>query len=53
MIENMEKCRVQSTTNGLSKLVLTKLSCANKVCYKTMPGNYGYTSNIEAPLPLF
>jgi hypothetical protein len=49
----MEKCKVQSTTNGLSKLVLTKLSCANKVYYKAMPDNYGYTSNIEALLPFF
>jgi hypothetical protein len=53
MIENLEKCRVQSTTNGLSKLVLTKPSYANKVDYRAMPGDYGYTSNMETPLPLF
>jgi len=53
MIENQGKCRVQSTANGLSKLVLTKPSYANKVDYGVMPGDYGYTSNIETPLPLF
>jgi hypothetical protein len=34
-------------------LVFIKPSYANKVDYKPMLGNYGYTSNIEAPLPLF
>ncbi|XP_073267151.1 uncharacterized protein [Populus alba] len=53
MIENQGKCRVQSTANGLSKLILTKPSYANKVDYGVMPGDYGYTSNIETPLPLF
>ncbi|XP_073261302.1 uncharacterized protein [Populus alba] len=53
MIENQGKCRVQSTANGLSKLVLTKPSYENKVDYGVMPGDYGYTSNIETPLPLF
>ncbi|XP_073264252.1 uncharacterized protein [Populus alba] len=53
MIENREKCRIQSTANGFSKLVLTKPSYANKVDYGVMPGDYGYTSNIETPLPLF
>ena len=53
MIENQGKCRVQSTANGLSKLVFTKLSYANKVAYGVMPGDYGYTLNIETPLPLF
>jgi len=52
-IEMIEKCRVQSTVNGLSKLVLIKPLYANKTNYKMMPGNYGYTSSIEAPLPLF
>ena len=40
MIENQGKCRVQSTANGLSKLVLTKPSYANKVDYGVMPGDY-------------
>jgi len=53
MIENQGKCRVQSTANGLSKLVLTKPSYANKVAYEAMLGDYGYTLNIETPLPLF
>jgi hypothetical protein len=53
MIENREKCRIQSTANGLSKLVLTKPPMANKVDYGAMPGDYGYTSNIETPLSLF
>jgi hypothetical protein len=53
MIENRGKCRVQSAANGLSKLVLTQPSYANKVDYGAMPGDYGYTSNIETPLSLF
>ena len=53
MIENQKKCRIQSTTNGLSKLVLTRPSYANKTDYGVMPEDYGYTSNIETPLPLF
>ena len=53
MIENQGKCRVQSTANGLSKLVLFKPSYANKVDYEVMPGDYGYTSNIKTHLPLF
>ena len=53
IIENQGKCIVQSTTNGLSKLVLTKPSYANKVDYKVMLGDYGYTSNIKTPFPLF
>jgi len=53
MIENRGKCRVQSTANGLSKLVLTKPSYANKVDYGAMPRDYGYTSNVETPLSLF
>jgi hypothetical protein len=53
MIENWEKCRVQSTTNGLSKLVLTKPTYANKVDYRAMLRDYGYTSNIETLLSLF
>jgi hypothetical protein len=53
MIENQGKCRVQSTANRLSKLVLTKPSYTNKVDYGVMPGDYGYTSNIKTPLPLF
>ena len=53
IIENQGKCIVQSTTNGLSKLVLTKPSYANKVDHGTMPGDYGYSSNIKTPLSLF
>ena len=34
-------------------MVLTKPSYANKVDYGAMSGDYGYTSNIETPLPLF
>ncbi|XP_073260719.1 uncharacterized protein [Populus alba] len=52
-VEMIEKCRIQSTANGRSKLVLTRPSYASKVDYGAMPGDYGYTSNIEAPLPLF
>ena len=44
---------IQSTANGRSKLVLTRPSYASKVDYGMMPGDYGYTSNIEAPLPRF
>lgn len=49
----IEKCRIQSTANGRSKLVLTRPPYASKVNYGAMPGDYGYTSNVEAPLPLF
>ncbi|XP_034906448.2 uncharacterized protein [Populus alba] len=49
----IEKCRIQSTANGRSKLVLTRPSYASKINYGAMPGDYGYTSNVEAPLPLF
>ncbi|XP_073263760.1 uncharacterized protein [Populus alba] len=52
-VEMIEKCRIQSTTNGRSKLVLTRPSYASKVNYGGMPEDYGYTSNIETPLPLF
>ncbi|XP_034903465.1 uncharacterized protein [Populus alba] len=52
-VEMIEKCRIQSTTNGRSKLVLTRPSYASKVNYGVMPEDYGYTSNIETPLPLF
>jgi len=38
---------------GLSKLVLTKPAYANKVDYRAMLGDYGYTSNIETPFSLF
>jgi len=53
MIENWGKCRIQSTANGLSKLVLTKPSMANKADYGAMPRDYGYTLNIKTPLSLF
>jgi len=53
MLENQGKCRFQSIANGLLKLVLTKPSYANKVDYGVMLGDYGYTSNIITPLPLF
>ncbi|XP_034932830.1 uncharacterized protein [Populus alba] len=52
-VEMIEKCRIQLIANGRSKLVLTRPSYASKVDYGAMPGDYGYTSNIEAPLPLF
>lgn len=52
-VENIEKCRVQSTSNGLSMFVSTKSSYANKIDYRTMSGNYGYTSSVEGHLPLF
>nr|XP_034900655.1 LOW QUALITY PROTEIN: uncharacterized protein LOC118038417 [Populus alba] len=51
-VEMIEKCRIQSIANGRSKLVLTRPSYASKVNYGAVPGDYGYTSNIEAPLPL-
>jgi hypothetical protein len=53
VIENLEKYKVQLTVNGFSRLVFIKPSYANKVDYKAMLGNYAYTSNIEASLPLF
>jgi hypothetical protein len=40
-----EVCRVQTTTNGLPKLILTKPSFTKKD-HSAMPYNYGYTSNI-------
>ena len=52
-VENLEKCRVQSTSNGLSMFVSTKSSYANKIHYRTMSGNNGYTSSVKAHLPLF
>ena len=48
-IAGFEKCRIQSTTNGLSRLVLYRPSCAKEADYKAMPGHYVSTSNDEAP----
>jgi hypothetical protein len=48
----LEVCRVQTTANGLPKLILTKPSFTKRD-HSAMPYNYGYTSNIQAPLPLF
>ena len=53
VVENLEKCKVQSTSNGVSKLVLTKSSYSNKIDYMTIFGNYGYNSSVKAHLPLF
>jgi len=56
MIEGQHKlsevCIVQPTTNGPLKLILTKPSFTKKD-HNTMPYNYGYASNIQAPLSLF
>ena len=48
-----DKCRIQSTTNGLSKLVLTKPSYKKKTDYRAMPNKYGFILNVETPLTLF
>jgi len=45
-------CRVQLTVNGPPKLILAKPSYT-KGNHNAMPYNYGYASNIQAPLPLF
>ena len=45
-------CRVQQTANGPPRLILIKPSCT-KENHNAMPYNYGYASNIRAPLPLF
>ncbi|KAJ6974614.1 hypothetical protein NC653_030665 [Populus alba x Populus x berolinensis] len=45
-------CRIQQTANGPPRLILTKLSCT-KENHNAMPYNYGYASNVRAPLPLF
>jgi len=47
-----ELCMVQPTTNGPPKLILAKPSYT-KGDHKAIPCNYGYVSNIRAPLPLF
>ena len=56
MMEGRDKllkvCRVQTTANGLPKLILTKPSFTKRD-HSAMLYNYGYTSNIQAPLPLF
>ena len=49
----IEKCKIQSIANGLSKLVLTKPSYTNKTDHRLMPDIYEYTSNVEVVLPLF
>jgi len=52
--KSSEVCRVQTTANGLPKLILTKLKPSfTKRDHSAMPYNYGYTSNIQAPLLLF
>jgi len=50
--KSLEVCRVQTIANGLPKLILTKPFFTKKD-HSAMPYNYGYTSNIEASLPLF
>ena len=45
----IEKCRIQSTVNGLSKLILTKPSYAKKADCRAMPDNYVSTSNVKTP----
>jgi len=56
MMEGQDKmtgvCRVQPTANGPPKLILVKPSYT-KGNHKAMPYNYGYASNIRAPIPLF
>ena len=47
-VAGIEKCRIQSTASGLSRLVLYKPSNAKEVDYKATPGNYVVTSNSEA-----
>jgi hypothetical protein len=49
--KSSEVCGVQTTANGLPKLILTKPSFTKRD-HSAMPYNYGYTSNIQAPLPL-
>ena len=49
----IKKCRIQSTTNGFSNLVLAKLSYAKETDYKSMPAKYASTSNLETPLTFF
>jgi len=45
-------CRVQQTANGPPRLILVKPSYT-KGNHNAMPYNYGYASNVQAPLPLF
>ncbi|XP_052301368.1 LOW QUALITY PROTEIN: uncharacterized protein LOC127904008 [Populus trichocarpa] len=45
-------CRVQQTANGPPRLILVKPSYT-KGNHNVMPYNYGYASNVQAPLPLF
>jgi len=56
MMEGQDKmtevCRVQPIANGLPKLILVKPSYI-KGNHNVMPYNYGWASNIQAPLPLF
>ncbi|XP_073261648.1 uncharacterized protein [Populus alba] len=56
MMEGQDKmsrvCRVQPTANGPPKLILAKPSYT-KGNHNAMPYNYGFTANIQAPLPLF
>ena len=48
-VAGIEKCRVQSTTSGLSRLVLYKPSYEKETNYRVTPGSYVSTPNIEAP----
>ena len=45
-------CRVQQTVNGPLRLILVKPSYT-KENHNAMLYNYGYASNVRAPLPLF
>ena len=47
-ITGIEKSRIQSIANGLSRLVLTKPSYAKKADYRVISGNYVSTSNVKA-----
>ena len=44
-------CRVQQTAHGPPRLILVKPSYT-KGNHNAMPYNYGYASNVQAPLPL-
>ncbi|XP_052312432.1 uncharacterized protein LOC112328962 [Populus trichocarpa] len=45
-------CRIQQTAKGPPRLILVKPSCT-KGNHNAMHYNYGYTSNVQTPLPLF
>ena len=52
-ITMIEKCRIQSTSNGFSKLILAKPSYAKEADYRVMPDKYVSTLNVETPLCFF